>query len=313
VNQKINIYLNSGGLGDRIAAMPAIIYCLKNFQNMSCDIITPDYFVPLARHFLRGYEERAAVLPMSTMAVTLDQTIPSVVMHNNYVTSLRRHLVDLAFDIINDTCDVPVIHKNYPKVRLDDIDTVKLFPFTRKYVVLTPGYTAPVRALPAKTWNRIAKWIQKRGILPVWIGAKASTVSGGPLDPPSQFVDGIDYNLGIDLRDKTTLLEAAKLMALSEVVVGVDNGLIHLAACSDVKIIAGYTSVDPKTRLPYRKNQMGTDCYVIEPPDFIECKFRQSRSHFDYDTDYRTCPCGGADCVESLTAEKFIKELEKII
>jgi hypothetical protein len=103
---KINIYLNSGGLGDRIAAMPAVIYCLKQYKHMSCDLIVPDYFVPLARHFLKGYEQRATVLPMSTLAVTLDQTAPSVVMHNNYVTSLRRHLVDHAFDIINDTSKV---------------------------------------------------------------------------------------------------------------------------------------------------------------------------------------------------------------
>lgn len=306
-NQRVNLLLNSGGLGDRIATLPAIIYALKNFDHVSMDIFCPDYFVPLGRHFLTCFNERVDVMPISTMAATLNQTLPSIVIQNNYVTTLRRHLVDHAFDIINDTSDVPLKAKNYPKLRLDDIDTFH-FKFPVDYVVLTPGFTAPVRALPARTWNQLARWITSRGVTPVWIGAKADTI-GGALHPPSEFVEGVDYSVGIDLRDKTTLLEAGKIIALSKAIVGVDNGLIHLAGTTDVPIIAGFTSVDPKTRLPFRAKGI---TYAVVPPDFLECKFRQTRTHYDYQTDFRECPCG-TECIDSLTAEKFIIELEKLI
>lgn len=302
--------MDAGGLGDRIATMPAIIYVLNN-HDIKADVIVPDYYVPLARHFLKGFEARVDVLPFSTIGLTLDQNIPSIILHNDYLNTLRRHLVDYAFDMINDnSADVAPIYKNYPKLRTDEIDVTK-FKLPESYVVLTPAFTAPVRALPSRTWNRIAKWLVTEGVTPVWMGAKAETIPG-PLTPPSKYVEGVDYSIGIDLRDATTLLEAGKIIAKSKALVGVDNGLVHLAACTSAKIVVGFTSVDPITRLPYRNSNKGDGCFVIIPPDYIECKFRQTRAHFDYVTDYRECYCG-YECVESLTAEKFIEELKKCV
>ncbi len=313
--QKINVYMNSGGLGDRICQLPAIIYCLKQYPHVSMDILAPDYFVDLARHFLRGHEERAQVIPMSRIGIAgiFDANLPAVSFCNMWHTTLRTHLVDHAFRIINDSDYVTPANKNYPCLRLDEVDTVHFKLPGMKYVVLTPGYTAKVRQLPSNVWNEIATWLRTQGFAVVWLGAQ-SIMTIGPLKPDAFFGDGLEIlESDFDLRDKTTLLEAGKIMALADAVVGLDNGLMHLAGCTDTWIIGGFTSVDPRTRLPYRRGQLGWRCKSIEPPSGVPCKFRQTLTHFDYQSDFRECPCNGAACVASLTAEKFITELEKVV
>jgi len=308
--QRINIWVNDGGLGDRIATLPAILYCLTQYPHMSCDIWVPNYCVDLYRHFLRGYEGRADVISMDRKEIM--QPLPAVVFHNSYHTTLRTHLVDRAFRILNDSDDVPVTAKCYPKLRLDEIDTTKFNLEPGTYVVLTPGFTANVRKLPGATYNAIARWLTRKGITPVWLGARSDTISGG-LKPESEFTEEIDYTVGRDLRDQTSLLEAGKIIALSKCIVGVDNGLLHLAGCTDVPIVAGYSSVDPKTRMPYRSDILGGGCYIVEPADYLDCKYIQTQSHFNYQADFRECLCGTMECVTSLTAEKFIEHLEEIL
>lgn len=298
--------MNSGGCGDRIAQMPAIIYALKNFD-IAISLYCPKYFMPLADHFLRNFDNRVEV---KDLAETAGMKTAEVVFHSNTITTLRRHLVDYAFDIMNDnSTDVPLEAKNYPRLRLDEIDTVK-FNLPVDYVVLTPGYTALVRKLPAETWADIASYITFKGISVVWLGAKTGTIGGG-LAPNSKF-DIVTPETGdIDLRDATTLLEAGKIMSLSRAVVGIDNGLLHLAATSDVPIVAGYSSVAPHTRLPYRKGHLGWNCAVVEPTS--ACKYIQTRSHYNYSVDYRECVCGTNACVNTLTADKFIEPLERLL
>lgn len=308
-NQRINVYLNDGGLGDRVATLPAILYCLRNYDHVSMDIWVPGYFVELARHALRGFEERAAVIDMARMAQLLEP-LPSVVFHNSYHTTLRTHLVDRAFRILNDSDYVSDEAKSYPQLRLDEIDIVR-FGLPEKYVVLTPGYTAAVRKLPAKQWNAIADWLAFKGVPCVWLGAKADTITGS-LTPESKFEDEINYNWGIDLRDQTTLLEAGKVLSLATAVVGLDNGLLHLAGMTDVPIIAGFTSVDPATRLPYRRGIKGWNVRTVVPPA-TSCRFIQTKTHFNYSADFRECLCGTNDCVDALTSDAFIKILEGIL
>ena len=306
---KINVAFNCGGLGDNICRLPATKYCLDNWQHVEFDIYVPDYFVDLARHLLRGYEDRAQFIPMSRIKLLLDNTLPSVSFHNEFCTSLRMHLVDHAFVIMAGEAATSTRHKNYPKLRLDEIDTVKFKLQPDTYVCLTPGYTAATRALPAKTWNEIAQYLLTRGQVPVWLGSKESPLVGS-MKIPAYFASDLDCTVGIDLRDKTTLLEAGKIMALSSAVVGLDNGLMHLAATSDVSIIAAYSSVSPDIRLPIRKGQLGWNTYLVEPEKSLACRYCQVSTHFLYSHDYRTCYTKTLDCISQLTSKKFIQQLE---
>lgn len=307
-DQRINCYFDTGGCGDAISRIPAIKYCLNKYQHLSMDLWVPAYFVDLARHFLVNFGDRCQVMSVNRMPLLLDQELPSVTFKNEFTTSLRSHLIDNAFNIL---ADEPVAdeYKNYPQLRLDEIDTVRFSMQPYTYVALTPAFTAETRALPAKTYNELSGYILTKGYTPLWLGAREGSMEMGHR-PKSKFDEDIDYSVGVDLRDQTTLLEAGKLIALAKCVVGLDNGLLHLAACSDVPIVAGYSMVAPKLRLPYRRNQLGWNCRVVEPEESLECKYCQSKAHFFYNWDFRGCLTGKLDCVKQLTASKFIEKIE---
>ncbi len=307
-NQKINCYMDTGGCGDAIARLPAIKYILNHNEHLSMDLWVPEYFVDLCRHLLINHLDRCAVMSVNRMPLLLDQNIPSITFKNEYCTPLRMHLVDNAFQILNGTHDVAPEHKNYPRLRLEDIDTTHFNLEPNTYVALTPAFTSKTRELPAQTYNEIAGYLVTRGYTPVWLGAREEKIPIGHR-PQSVYTEHIDYTIGRDLRDQTTLLEAAKIMALAKAVVGLDNGLLHLAACSDVPLVAAYSMVAPEIRLPYRRGTLGWNCQVVEPEESLACRYCQSQFNFLFSHDYRTCYTGTLDCTKQLTSKKFIEKL----
>lgn len=310
--QHINVAMNDGGIGDQIARLPVIKYCLDRYPHVSFDCWSPDYFIPVARNALRGYEDRCQFVSLSRMKPPFfNPDLMAVGFLTDSHTTLRTHLVDHGFNIMNDGLP-PIEYRNYLKLRMDEIDTAdfKLTPGT--YVCLTPGYTAVVRALLPAAWNEIAAWLVTKGLVPVWLGASEAPVNSGIISIKAQLDEEIDYTVGIDLRNKTSLLEAGKLMGYAKAVVGLDNGLIHLAAMSYVVLVAGYTSVDPAVRLPYRRNMLGWNCRIVVPDESLTCRFCQVKAHFVYSHDFRTCLTGTLDCIRQLTAKKFIDELKEI-
>jgi ADP-heptose:LPS heptosyltransferase len=78
----------------------------------------------------------------------------------------------------------------------------------------------------------------------------------------------------IDLRDASPLLESLKIINYAKFIVGVDNGLFHLAGLTQTPIVAGYTTVAPELRMPYRNNKLGWNVGPCVPQS--EWRFCQS-------------------------------------
>lgn len=305
--------MNDGGLGDALCRLPVIKYCLDKYQHLSCDVWSPDFLIPVARNALRGYEERCQFVPLKMMKTKLfNPNLMAVGFLTDSHTTLRTHLVDHGFNIMNDGLP-PIECRNYLKLRMDEIDTTAFNLAPGTYVCLTPGYTAVVRALLPAAWNEIAAWLVTKGLVPVWLGASEAPVNHGIVSIKAQLDEEIDYTVGVDLRNKTSLLEAGKLMGYAKAVVGLDNGLIHLSAMTDVAIVAGYSSVDPAVRLPYRRNQLGWNCHVVVPDESLKCRFCQVQFHFLYGMDFRLCYTKTLDCIKQLTAKKFVDKLQGVL
>lgn len=305
-DQQINIAFNFGGIGDDICRLPALKYLLKTWTHAKVTLACPDYLISVIEHFFEGKLER--VIPFSKMTPELAKN-KWIQTKTEFFTPMHTHLVDHAFSYICDTMYVPVEEKNYLQFDLEKIDITK-FRLPERYVVITTGYTAEVRRLPANTINRLAGWLNLKGYTPVFLGNK-STFRGGVAESiEGKFDEEIDFNKGIDFRDQTTLLQAAKIMASSNAVVGLDNGLLHVAGCTAAPIIAAYTNALPEHRLPIRNNVLGWACRVVMPPGCYSC---QSTTNFLPDQDYRNCVWPKLACNDKLTADLFIRELEKIL
>ena len=302
----INVMLLDGGLGDHIAALPACKYILEKYTWIKPIFWMPDYLVNFAKHVLPdgNYE----IYGMSNMRGRYEPTRPTKTTKWDGVTSpMKIHLVDYAFLKLLD--ENPAIqHKNYLQIDPSKL-TCRDFDLPEKYAVITTGYTAKVREWPAKEVNKVVDWLLERGTTPVFLGQK-NTKTGTAHLIQGKFDEDINLDKGIDLIDKTTLLEAALVMNGAKAVLGVDNGLLHVAGCTKAPIIAGYTTVRPEMRLPIREDSLGLNCVAVSPDEHLSCRFFQQNTNFFYWHDYKNCIYDDQICTTLMTGEKFIRMIK---
>lgn len=229
---------------------------------------------------------------------------------------MKIHLLDYAFLRLTDE-NPSLDKKNYLQVKLDKIKS-RDFNLPEKYVVFTVGFTAEVREFLPAYINVLAQFVKHKGYTPVFIG-QTQTKTGAAHVIKGTFSDETDYSLGINLIDNTTLLEAAAIMDKAGAVVGVDNGLLHVAGCTKAPIVGGFTTVLPEIRMPVRNNILGHNFYPVTPDEDLGCTGCQQKTNFLYGHDYKKCWYKEKKereeilCVKQLTPSKFAIHLEKIL
>ncbi len=306
---EINVGFTEGGLGDCIARTPAITWLARNNPQITFHHWVPDYYLELAEHFATPYPN-LRVRSISEFATTGNPDLGAVQSKtDDRHTSLRSHMTDHAFHTYANTDQVLPRDKDYPRLRPNELPPSGL---VKPYVVITTGVTAAVRGWPAQAINEVAQFIQGGGRDVVWLG-KTSNDMGQGTRIKAKFNKEVDYEIGLDFRNRTGLLQTARILAEAVAVVGVDNGLLHLAGCSDVPIVAGFTTVDPLTRLPYRDGKLGYNCYTVAPDPELGCRYCQTRMQFVYDFDFRGCFYKDTKCVGQMTGQKFIRELKTVL
>lgn len=297
-----------GGVGDHIGSLVAVNYILKNYPYVNLLVWVPDYLLDFAKNVLPS---AAIVRDFTALKTKYDRNRPTITTKWDGITSpMKTHCVDYAFQKLCD--EAPSIeHKNYLKVNFTKVDS-SMFALPEKYVVIATGFTAKVREFSAEAVNGVAEYCVSKGVTPIFVG-QTNTKTGASHEIKGTFSDEVNYKNGINLVNKTTLLEVAKIMQSAKAVVGVDCGLLHIAGCTDAPIVAGFTTVSPELRAPIRNNQLGHNFYPVTPSGLIECRFCQSSTNFLYGHDYRNCLYKDYLCVKDLTASKFIAQLGKLL
>lgn len=303
--EHIQVYLDNGGLGDYIALMPAVKYIQDHVPNIIQHLWCPDFFVPVAKNLLPNL----IVKPFSEQK-DWKTNWGTVKLSNQAHSPLRTHLTDYAFNVLVDK-QVDIQYKNYLPFDLTKID-IDAFNLPEKYVVITTGFTAEVREMLPEFVNDTALYVRTSGYIPIFLGSHVATVGVGQ-DIKGTFSTQIDYSIGLDLINKTSLLEAAKIIAGAKAIVGLDNGLMHVAGGTNTPIIGGYSTVDPKLRVPYRKDILGWNCYTVVPSEDLACRFCQSEFIHVYNHDFRQCYYSDKQCLSQMTSEQYINHLVKLL
>lgn len=300
------IYLN-GGLGDHVAALVVNDYIAKRYPWVKQLLYMPDFLVDFARHLL---PDTISISGFSQMRSHYQPKRPTkTTKWDGHVSPMKTHCLDYAFLKLCDE-NPPVEDKNYLQIRPELID-ISRFNLPNKYVVMTTGYTTAVREFKAKHVNTIVKHCKDKGFEVVFLGQK-QTKTGAAHVIQGNFDEALAINEGIDLIDKTTLLEATKIMGQSAAVIGVDNGLLHVAGCTEAYIVGGFTTVPPEARMPVRHGVLGWNYYPVVPDSSLDCRFCQAKTNFLYGHNYTKCIYKDSICTDQMTAEKFIKGLESI-
>jgi ADP-heptose:LPS heptosyltransferase len=317
--KKIYTYLNAGALGDITASLPTLLLLHKRNQ-LEKIILNPRFieyfklFFPDELLFDADKQKDVKNEKGETLRIldlVADKDCPVMKLGNetkSLITSLHISLIDIAS--INLTgCILKPEEKNYPLVDATKLPENKVK--SKKYVVIAYGYTSPLRKMKVNAFNAMRNYLIKKGYDVVLLGSTKHSLTysdGSVVEPKYQ---GISYKGCIDMIDKTSLVEALSIINGSCGIIGLDNGLIHLAALTEVPIVCGYTTVDPYFRLPYRHNEMGWNVYTVEPDS--ECRYCQTSNFVLLGIDFAKCPDNNsAQCTESLHPDKWMSVITDI-
>lgn len=324
----INVISSHGGMGDMIARIPAIRHGLQSLHHLTLCVWWPDYFLDLAQYLLPG-GPRLTHRRLSEAPYAMAK--PLVTFDPDRVTSLSLHLTTQAFLMLYDQVPPSQEAMRYPRPELVEFPPSLYLKsrrelLKRSYVVFTVGFTSRTRQWPSVHINRLAVKVREAGLEPVLLGTSNEMVTGEPNDNiKTRIDDGIDKILFTDLTNKTTLVEALGIMQRAKAVVGVDNGLLHLAHCTAVPIVYGLTTLKAEHRIPFRNSSYLHDDMTYWPPGKwrakhgltevitaqVPCNGCQSRGTF-INHDWRTCLFDDYACTLTLTADRFFQALRTL-
>lgn len=282
-----NFILTQGGMGDLIGYSSALMWIAENHKQIRGNIITYPHLTPLFKQMFKRFKDwKVYDRERLPSALLTDHTTfnPSL----GSLTVLGCHSVDFGFMAYCQMCPPPREGNYYPALPLKDI--INAVSSMAPYAVMTPCATFENRQMPPELFNAIQLHLLERRIVVVWLGAtefsdgrKASWLPEYK-EPETNFVG------------QTGVIQAAKIMSGASVVIGIDNGLLHLAATTDTPIVFGYTVASPEHRCPRRK--VGNIWSITPDPKTLSCTFCQSKMRFMDDHDFKECIYKDNKCLE---------------
>lgn len=313
---RIGFYFAGAGMGDYICYMPAIKWVAKNCPWIKGTIYCRSYFTEIASNMMLDFKDWK-VLPIEDINLTAHECdalygpgIESGSGRNRQlVNGTGAHLVDVGFMYFANMAPPPADATTYPQLNFAYYMGKTLEQFDsrlehNKYVVITPGGVSENRTVPGHYWNPILDYILHLGLVPVFLGKSQITER-----VVAKFPDGCKYELGLDLRDKTSPMEAAWIMKHALCVLGLDNGLIHVAACTDATIIAGFGSVHPDQRRPKRPTYPDYNTKkrwheITLTSQELECIHCQTNMKCMIAHNFKKCLYGDNKCIDLIFANE---------
>jgi ADP-heptose:LPS heptosyltransferase len=325
--QKMYVIATTGALGDTCSTFPTLKLLVDrgHIEKLFVDIrfyalyqlfFPPEVLVPLseASRFIPK-EELTPDIPMESIDLSTGGTtvfdypvnpnLPIIKTMRNFPTSIHTHLID---HFSMSICDAVFKEhqKDYPHV---DSSKLPINPMTgRKYVVIAYGATTEHRRMLPEVLSGLVDYFKSIDVEVVLIGKRDHVLRcSGTYTSPT--FDAIPNGV-VDLIDQTTMPEALAIINEAQMVIGLDNGLIHLAALTDVPIVAGYTTVDPYYRLPYRHGIKGWNVFTVEPTS--DCRYCQTETFCTYALNFLKCQTTTKECMKSLTLASWLCKIKQV-
>ncbi len=302
----VNFAFNEGGMGDYINYSASLVWLAKNSPWIDGRLFVSNAFVPLFQEIFRTHGVTWEVIKGENAGQSIEPGTPIIGpeikvggtnVNPQLLNPIGAHLIDLGFAYYANRCPAP------PDVTLPRISFARnriphaLRHLNGKYICIPTGAMTPSRFLSGDHINPLTAHIKEAGFTPVFLGKKTATDT-----IKAVFADDINYEIGMDLREQTDVLGAAAIMHHSAGVVGLDNGLLHLAACTDAPVLFGYSIAGPDQRQP-RRNWSSTWNFSVSPEE-LACANCQSHLKVVLGHTFHKCLYGDNRCIDILFLEK---------
>lgn len=275
------LFIKTSSLGDVVHQMPAMTDARARFPDAKLTWIVEETFAPLARLHpgideviavatrrwrssllspatwreisafkarVRGLKAWKAIDTQGLLRSALIARLASGERHGYDASSIREPLASLFYDVTHKVSrDLHAVTRNRtltglslgyePDARID-YGLVKPQPQTAApYAVLLHGTSRPTKEWRESEWIGIGQWLRRQGVdvvLP-W-GSERERLRCRRL---SQAI------AQSRVLERQSLDRTAQVIANAALVVGVDTGLLHLAAAYEVPLIAVFLATDP--------------------------------------------------------------------
>lgn len=284
--QTVNFLITQGGVGDYVCLLSVLEWLANNHPQIDGRVYVAEWFIPIAENVLKKFPDWR-VQEKSRFNDKKMKSRPTQMPFHRPINRVGAHAIDLGFIYYLNMTPAPP-DAFYSRLDFSGYDFGEP---GHPYAVMTPGASNLPKTLKPKSFNAIKNHLLDLGIIPLFLG----NVSFREEAPT--FHKDYDFSGGIDLTNETTLLQAAGLMAKAKLVVGLDNGLLHLAAMTETPIVYGYTISSVEHTQPRRQSG---NIYNIHPNlESLPCTFCQSRMRM-INHDFKDCLYGDNLCTDVL-------------
>lgn len=303
----INFCFNQGGMGDFVNYSAATVFVARTQPWVEGRLFVPRYLKELMEHIHNDFEnfevfaseDASKFLEHGTSIICPELVLGGKKSDPQFLSCLGAHPFDVGFAYYSNVSPPPATEK----LPVLDLARRAEIPPGVKYAVVTTGNQSPARRVTGKHLNPVIDHLKERDILPVFLGKSDLLMDG---KTTTTFPDDIKWSAGLDLRDKTTVLAAAAIMQHAEMTLGLDNGLLHLAALmKDSKIIFGYNITTVAHREPRRDHGITMNLAVTEKD--IACAQCQSKWRNFPEHKFDRCFYGDNACVNHLFRDDAIR------
>jgi hypothetical protein len=298
---RMNFVFNDGGMGDFVNYSASTVWVAKNCPWVDGWLFCPRYLIPIMEEIHAGLPMK--IVPMEEFSKLMESGTaymgPSIHINGvnttpQLLTCMGAHQFDVGFAFYSGSCtppnaELPVL--DFPRERLN--------PKVRRldgYAVVTTGNGFATRSVYGKHINPIIEYLKEKKLTPVFLG-KSDLLGDGKT--VTRFADDIAYDAGVDLRNQTTVKDAACILQHAALTIGLDNGLLHLAALmKDSRIVFGYNITSIEHRAP-RRSHGKTVNVALSEKDLI-CVGCQSKWKIIAHHNFDKCFYGDYACIEKL-------------
>lgn len=298
-SQNLLLFSFNGGLGDYISRIPVFDYMAQRKQGQY-EVVCRDFLIPLYEKCL-GHHKNLKFLPSTKYHTQkyLDYTQKergwvASDFSLQRMTVLRTHMQEHQFmrGLDEQVTDPKVL--SFKEIDFSKVDLTR-FNLPQRYIALHVGSQWLTRVIPPEISQQIIEhYEQKEGLSVVYFG-RSSPVNNHL--GAKGLVPQAEFNGGINLVNKTSLLEMCAMLQGAQAVVSADSGPVWAAALSSAPIVTTYNIAEAKHRLPYRRGVKGWNVFEVDLSKRLQCWGCQGFiGHSDWRWNYEVTESGDPAC-----------------